>query len=359
MRLGIIGLPKCGKTAVFNAVVGPHKERHAPTHAAVQNIAVVKIPDERLDFLKGLFPEKRSTPTTIELLELHGIFPSPWEVSPEAAASVALLREMDAIVEVVRAFPDPDIPHPKGSVDPQRDINDMDQELILNDLLAADKRIEKLKKSITKPSPTQQRDKEEMEILLRCKETLEKNQEITDVSLSPDQKKIIKGFCFLTEKHRIAVVNIGENQIGQELNLSKIDTRARDVVAFCAKLESEMWELEEAERQEFQKEWGIPEPAGPKLLKACYHALDLVSFYTIEGEEMRVWPLPRGETALAAAGKIHSDIARGFIKAEVISLQDLKALGSLKEAKTHGKLHLVGKDYIVQDGDIITFRFHV
>lgn len=357
MRLGIIGLPKSGKTAVFDAVVGPHKETHAPSSAAVQNIAVVRVPDERLSLLKKIFPEKRTTSATVELLELHGIFPSPWEAHTDAASSLALLREMDAIIEVVRVFESDIVPHTKGSVDHERDIRDMDQELILNDLLLADKRIEKLEVSVKKPTPTQKRDKEELEVLRRCKEALERNEEIIDVDLTPDEKKLIRGFCFLTEKPRIVVENIGEDQLGKAVK--RPPSHAKEVIAFCAKLEQEMWELEEGERREFQKEWGIVEPASDRLLKACWRILDLVSFYTIEGDEMRVWPLPKGQTAHAAAGKIHTDIARGFIKAEVVALADLAELGSVKEAKAHGKLHLVGKDYVVQDGDVITFRFHV
>jgi GTP-binding protein YchF len=356
MKLALIGLPKCGKTTVFDAVVGPHKERQTPAHAAVQHIAMVKVPDERLDLLHTFFPEKRCTPATVELLELVGIFPSPWEVCVESTTAIALLREMDLIVEVIRAFQDETIPHPKGSLDPARDLRDMEQELLLNDLLSAEKRIDKLKKTVTKPTPTQQKDKEELEVLLRCKEALDKGQDVSTLPLTAGQQKLIRGFCFFTEKPRLVVVNVGEDQLG--LEFKDLPTKAQ-VLPLCGKLESELFSLEDKEREEFQKAWGISEPAGPRLLRACYKALNLVSFYTIEGEEIRVWSIPRGETALTAAGKIHSDIARGFIKAEVIGLEDLKSLGSLKEVKAHGKLHVVGKEYIVQDGDIITFRFHV
>ncbi|MFN3467547.1 MAG: DUF933 domain-containing protein [Candidatus Brocadiales bacterium] len=356
MKLALIGLPKCGKTTVFNAVVGPHKERQAPSHSAVQNIAMVKVPDERLNFLHSLFPEKRCTPASVELVELVGIFPSPWEVHAESATALALLREMDLIVEVIRAFPDETTPHPKGSLDPYRDLRDMEQELLLNDLLSAEKRIDKLKKAITKPTPTQQKDKEELEILLRCKEALDKGQDILTLPLTTVQQKYIRGFCFFTEKPRLVVVNVGEDQPGKDF--SDLPTKAQ-VLAFCGRLESELLNLEDKERKEFQRAWGISEPAGPRLLKACYKTLNLVSFYTMEGEEIRVWSMPRGETALTAAGKIHSDIARGFIKAEVMGLEDLRSLGSVKEVKTHGKLHVVGKEHIIQDGDVITFRFHV
>ncbi len=356
MKLALIGLPRCGKTMVFNAVVGPHKERQTPSHSAVQNIAVVRVPDERLEFLHGLFPEKRCTPATVELLELVGIFPSPWEVHAESATALALLREMDLIVEVIRAFPDETTPHPKGSLDPYRDLKDMEQELLLNDLLSAEKRIEKLKKAVTKPTPTQQKDKEELEILLRCKEVLDKGQDVSTLPLTSTQQKLIKGFCFFTEKPRLVVVNAGEDQLDKEFK--DLPTKA-PVLVFSGKLESELLGLEEKEREEFQKAWGISEPAGPRLLKACYKTLNLVSFYTMEGDEIRVWSIPRGETALTAASKIHSDIARGFIKAEVISMEDLRNLGSVKEVKAHGKLHVVGKEHVVQDGDIVTFRFHV
>lgn len=356
MKLALIGLPKCGKTTVFNAVVGPHKERQTPPHAAIQNISMIRVPDERLDFLHSLFPEKRHTPASVELLELVGVFPSPWEVHAESATALAMLREMDLIVEVIRAFTDETTPHPRGSIDPIRDLKDIEQELLLNDLLSAEKRIDKLKKSITKPTPTQQKDKEELETLLKCKEALDKGQDISTLPLTPAQHRYIRGFCFFTEKPRLVVVNVGEDQLAKEFK--DLPTKTQ-VLTFCGKLESELLGLEDRERAEFQKAWGIDEPAGPKFLKACYKTLNLVSFYTIEGEEMRVWSIPRGETALTAAAKIHSDIARGFIKAEVMGLEDLRSLGSIKEVKAHGKLHVVAKEYVVQDGDIITFRFHV
>ena len=344
---------------MFNAVVGPHKERQAPSHSAVQNIAMVKVPDERLNFLHSLFPEKRCTPASVELVELIGIFPSPWSTpggQVESATALALLREMDLIVEVIRAFPDETTPHPKGSLDPYRDLRDMEQELLLNDLLSAEKRIDKLKKAITKPTPTQQKDKEELEILLRCKEALDKGQDISTLPLTAVQQKHIRGFCFFTEKPRLVVVNVGEDQLSKDF--SDLPTKAQ-VLALCGKLESELLSLEDKEREEFQKAWGISEPAGPRLLRAGHKTLNLVSFYTMEGEEIRVWSMPHGETALTAAGKIHSDIARGFIKAEVMGLEDLRSLGSVKEVKAHGKLHVVGKEHIIQDGDVVTFRFHV
>ncbi|HHT9141006.1 MAG TPA: GTPase, partial [Candidatus Tripitaka californicus] len=229
MKLALIGLPKCGKTTVFNAVVGTHKERQTPAHSAVQNIAMVKVPDERLDFLHSLFPEKRCTPASIELLELVGIFPSPWEVHAESATALALLREMDLIVEVIRTFPDETTPHPKGSLDPVRDLRDMEQELLLNDLLSAEKRIDKLKKAITKPTPTQQKDKEELEVLLRCKEALDKGQDVSTLPLTTTQQKQIKGFCFFTEKPRLVVVNVGENQVNREFK--DLPTQAQVVLS--------------------------------------------------------------------------------------------------------------------------------
>ncbi len=356
MKLAIIGLPKSGKTTIFNAIVGPHKEKQAHAHTAVQNMAMVKVPDERLDLLHGFLPEKRCTPATLELLELVGIFSSPLETHQESATAFALLREMDLIIEVVRAFTDETTPHPRGSIDPHRDLKDMEQELLLNDLLSAEKRIDKLKKSVTKPTPTQQKDKEELEVLLKCKEALDKGQDVSTLPLTLVQQRLIRGFCFFTEKPRLVVVNVGEDQLDKKFD--SLPTKAQ-ILTLCGKLEAELLSLEEKDREEFQKAWGIAEPAMQRLLKACYKNLNLVSFYTVEGEEIRVWSIPRGETALTAAGKIHSDIARGFIKAEVMSMEDLKALGSIKEIKAHGKLHLVGKEYIVQDGDIITFRFHV
>ncbi len=355
MRIAIIGLPQSGKTTIFNALTGAHKA--TGVHGGT-NVAVVKVPDERMEFLRQMYNPKKFTLATVEYIDVVGIFTGTGPGRPEVASAVTLLRESDAIIEVARAFKDDSVPHPKGSIDPQRDLREISSELLITDLGIVEKRVEKLKKSITKPAKTQQQDKEELEILLKCKDALEKEQGIDSIHLTDAQKKVVRSFCFLTQKPRIVVLNIGEDQLGNK-TIEKDISDAAGVISMCGKLEMELEGLEEQERGEFLKDMGIDELSGNKLIRLSYKILHLCSFFTVGEDEVKAWTISEGDNAVTAAGKVHTDIARGFIRAEVVHFDDLKQLGSMKDMKAHGKLRLEGKDYIVRDGDIINFRFSV
>ncbi|MBI2560544.1 MAG: redox-regulated ATPase YchF [Planctomycetes bacterium] len=359
MRIAIIGLPQSGKTTIFNALTGAHKETGVRGTGHVgTNVAVVKVPDERMEFLRQMFNPKKFTLATVEFIDVGDIFAEKSAGKPEVATAMGLLRESDAIIEVVRVFKDDSVPHPKGSIDPQRDLREIYSELLITDLGIVEKRVDRLKKSITKPAKTQQQDKEELEILLKCKDALEKEHGIGSVHLTDVQKKTVKSFCFLTQKPRIVVLNIGEDQLGDK-TIEKGISDAAGVISMCGKLEMELEGLEEQERGEFLKDMGIDELSASKLIRLSYKILHLCSFFTVGEDEVRAWTISEGDNAPTAAGKVHTDMARGFIRAEVVHFDDLKQLGSMKDLKAHGKLRLEGKDYIVKDGDIINFRFSV
>lgn len=355
MRIAIIGLPQSGKTTIFNALTGTHKATgvHGGTNAAV-----VRVPDERMEFLRQMYNPKKFTLATVEYIDVVGIFTGTGPGRPEVASAITLLRESDAIIEVVRAFKDDSVPHPKGSIDPQRDLREINSELLITDLGIVEKRVEKLQKSIVKPTKTQQQDKEELEILLKCKDALEKEQDIGSIHLTDAQKKVVRSFCFLTQKPRIVVLNIGEDQMGDK-TLEKGLTDTGEVISMCGKLEMELEGLEEQERREFLQDMGIDELSSNKLIRLSYKILHLCSFFTVGEDEVKAWTISEDDNAVTAAGKVHTDIARGFIRAEVVHFDDLKQLGSMKDIKAQGKLRLEGKDYIVRGGDIINFRFSV
>ncbi len=364
MRIAIIGLPQSGKTTIFNALTGAHKA--TGVHGGT-NVAVVRVPDERMEFLRQMYNPKKFTLATVEYIDVIGIFTGTGPGRPEVASAITLLRESDAIIEVARAFKDDSVPHPKGSIDPQRDLREISSELLITDLGIVEKRAEKLQKSIVKPTKTQQQDKEELEILLKCKDALEKEQGIGSIHLTDAQKKVVRSFCFLTQKPRIVVLNIGEDQMGDKTLAPPLIPPAssggsggvEEVTSMCGKLEMELEGLEEQERGEFLKDMGIDELSGNKLIRLSYKILHLSSFFTVGEDEVKAWTISEGDNAVTAAGKVHTDIARGFIRAEAVHFDDLKQLGSMKDMKAHGKLRLEGKDYIVRDGDIINFRFSV
>ncbi len=359
MRIAIIGLPQSGKTTVFNALTGAHKDTgiHGAGHGGT-NAATVKVPDERMEFLRQMYNPKKFTLATVEYIDVGDIFSGTGPSRPEMASAMSMLRESDAIIEVVRTFKDESVPHPKGSIDPQRDLREINSELLIADLGIVEKRVDKLQKSLSKPSKTQQQEKEELGILLKCKEALEGEQNIGSIHLTDAQRKMVRSFCFLTLKPRIVVLNIGEDQIGNT-TLEKEFPDTAEIISMCGKLEMELEGLEEEERGEFMQDMGVAELSSNKLIRLSYRILHLRSFFTVGEDEVRAWTISEGDNAPTAAGKVHTDIERGFIRAEVVQFDDLKQLGSTKDVKAKGKQRLEGKDYIVKDGDIINFRFSV
>ena len=360
MKLAVIGLSASGKTTVFNAVTGAHRQTGdystAPGHV---NVEVVKVHDERVPLLEETFQPKKIVLPSIEYMDLAGLFADTGSGRGHDAQLLATIREADALVKVIRAFESDRVPHLKGSVDPMRDLRDLDSEMLVADLDIAEKRIEKLESSVKRRTPDQEREKRELALLLRCREAMDQAQSLADLEFSEEEEKLLSGFLFLTEKPSVLVLNVGEDQIGDESIIEPFRGPAAEVIPMCATIEIELSDLEEDDRADFMADLGITELTGHKLIAASHKALDLHPFFTTAHDELGVWMVREGDNAVDAAGKIHTDMARGFIRAEVVSFDDLKELGSMKEAKAKGRARLEGKDYIVQDGDIITFRFNV
>lgn len=368
MKVGIIGLPSCGKTAVFNTLTGGHAEVKAfsGSAAAEPNVGVVPVPDWRQDWLNTLYKPKKSTNATVELVDVAGMAPGAAQKDGFSPQLVGHLRQVDALVHVVRAFTDPAVPHTSGSVDPLRDAELLELELILADLSVVDKRLEKLDQEIQrKKGPERNMAEGEKELLARFKEALTNEQPLRQFKLTDDELKLIRGYTFLSQKPLLLVANIDEGEIGKTdtATVSKLSAfaqaKAAPLLAFCAKTEMEIAQLDEAERGEFLSALGIEEPGRNKLVKAAYQLLDVIPFFTVGEDEVKAWTITRGTIAQEAARKIHSDIARGFIRAEVAAFDALKDCGSWNAAKEKGLVRLEGKDYIVQDGDCINFRFAV
>lgn len=354
MKLALIGLPQCGKTAVFEAVSGVHERSVGHGHVGVP-VASVRVPDERLEFLRAATQPKKVTPATVDFYDAGGLFAGTAAKSDPHALAAA--READGVAKVVRAFENPSVPHPHGAVDPARDLREIDAELLLIDLDQVERRIEKLEQSLHRPVKHDEREKKELAALVRCRATLQQGGTVADVRFSEEENLLLRGFCFLTQKPSVAVVNVGETEMDGGAALEAVRAIAPDAVALCAEVEREIGELEPEERPAFLREMGISEPGGPRVIRTAYAALRAVTFYTTAHEELRAWTIPDGTEAVDAAGKIHTDMARGFIRAEVTAFEDLRSLGSFRETRARGKTRLEGKDYVVRDGDIITFRF--
>lgn len=356
MKLGFVGLPASGKSTVFDALIAgaPTAEQHGP---AAARIASIKVPDERLDVLTEMFQPKKVTHAVIDFVDIHGIISDSGR--DENARLLASLREADALIHVVRLFESDIAPHPRKSVDPRRDIAEIESEMALADLSIIEPRIEKLKVSVTQPKPEQKQEKRELEILTRCREALEKGDKLIALGLPPDDLKVLSSYRFLTLKPEVVALNIGEDKIGDEAAVEALGQGEGVALAMCAQVEMEIAALEdEADRRTFLDEMHITAPASDRLKSAAYKAMCLCSFFTTASDELRAWTIREGDDAVTAAGKIHTDIADGFIRAEVVGFDDLKALGSMKEVKAKGKLRLEGKEYVVQDGDVIFFRFN-
>lgn len=360
--IGIVGLAKSGKTTIFNGLTAGK----ADIHSGTAHIGVAKVPEPRLKTLSDMLHPRKVTPAEVRYIDIGA---SAGGQSKEKATArsqlLAQLSNADAIINVARAFIDDSIPHIEGNVNVERDIASMDLELAFSDLAILGKRLERTEESLKGAKAAERQTfLHEQDMLMKLKAQLEKGTPIREMELTPEEAKAITGYQFLTAKPLLIVANIGENQLAQtksletELNSRYSRPRCR-VIALCGKLEMELAQLDESESQEFRKEYGILEPGLDRAIKVSYELLGLISFFTIVSEEIRAWSVPRGTSALKAAGKIHSDMERGFIRAEVIGYDDLVKSGTLAEARHKGLLRLEGKTYTVQDGDVITFMFNV
>ena len=354
MNIALVGHPLSGKTSLFCALTGTAP---AGGYSEGARVGTVKVPDERVDWLAELYKPKKITHAGLEFTDLPGLSFASASEQAQSMKLIASIRQADMIVLVLRAFENPSVLAYRDRVDPAADFAELCSEFILCDMEQVSNRIEKLKVQITKPTPDRERHKKELELMEEALATLEREEPISRVIRTPDDAKMIRSFGFLTEKPVAVVANVSEQQHD---NPPSIETPAEIAqLGLCASLEQELSQLSEEERGEFMSEMAVETLAAERLVSCCYKTLGLVSFLTYGPDECRAWTIPAETPAVEAAGKIHSDIQRGFIRAEVVAFDDLKAAGDFKAAKAANKVRLEAKNYLVQDGDVVTFRFNV
>jgi len=354
MNFTLFGYPKTGKTTLFNLLTGAKIEIKAYEERKQEpNRRTCPVPDFRLDRLAALYPEKEKKPASVDFVDLAGI--SYDEI--KNSTYLDYLRKADGLTHVVRGFSDPQTPHPKGTINPKDDVLSMEEELILTDLISIENRLDKLEKELQRTKHPE--GEKEKEILEHLRPHLEEGKGIREIQLSPAEEKFTKSFAFLTQKPLLHMINIDEKDIPQIESPERIYSISKKeiaVLAFCGKIEAEIIELEE-EKEIFLKEYGLKELSATRFLKASYTLLGVITFFTIGKKEVKAWTIKKNISALNAAGIIHSDIEKGFIRAEVISWKELLDHSSFQAAKEKAAIRLEGKDYIVEDGDVIFFRF--
>ncbi len=350
MKVGLMGLPGAGVTTLFAIFTGRDYETLITGGKIEVNLGDTRVPDTRLDELDAIFKPKKKTHVALEFadvpveLDTSGVFSS---------FTINNLRNMDALAVIIRAFDNPAVPHPKGDINPLRDLKSISEEAILTDLVQIEKRLER----ITKEGRLKSR---EGELFSMMKDHLESGRPIRDLSLSEDIQKMFSGFKFLTEKPWLVILNTGATPaVALSETLNYLDDNNFPWLEMCGQMELEISGLDPEEQAEFYADLGVQLGARDRFIQGAYRYLNLISFFTVGEDECRAWSIERGTDALGAAGKIHTDLARGFIRAEVISYDDFMLAKSMAMAKKLGKMRLEGKNYVVQDGDIITIRFSV
>lgn len=365
LQAGIVGLPNVGKSTLFNALTAQEAALAAnyPFATIEPNVGVVAVPDERLAVMEKLVKAQKVVPATVEFVDIAGLVRGASEGEGLGNQFLANIRETDAMIQVVRCFEDENIIHVEGSVDPIRDIETIQIELALADLASVEKRREKSQRSAKAGDKVA---KAEMEVLEKLLPALEEGRPARSVDLSDDERKIAKGFFLLTTKPTIFAANVDEDSLANpdaNPHVQKVKEYAAsenaETVVVCAKLEAELVALDESERAEFLADLGVESSGVGNMIKSAYKILGLMSFLTAGEKEVRAWTIPVGTKAPKAAGEIHSDIERGFIRAEIISYDDLVNCGSRKAAAEKGLARLEGKEYIMQEGDVVDFRFNV
>jgi GTP-binding protein YchF len=357
LEFGILGLELSGKSTLFSLLTG---KTPATAHGrTAAHVGIAQVPDGRLDRLSALFKPRKHTPATVRFVDVPGIVKGG-----AASLNVPELRTMDGLAAVTRGFSSESVPHPEGSIDPARDLELVETELLLNDLSVTGNRLERLTREIAKRKAPEL--EAERSILERCRSALEDGTPLRRLDLDDEERRMLKGFGFLSLKPMLVILNVGEDRaadLSGALEHAGFSPwrgqRAVAISAVCATLEQEISVLAPADQAAFLADLGLPDRALDRLLRAAYALLGLVSFFTVGEDECRAWSVPEGTPALKAAGVIHSDFERGFIRAEVMRWEQLVEAGSLAACRTHGTLRLEGKDYLVQDGDVVTFRFNV
>jgi GTP-binding protein YchF len=352
MQTGIIGLPQVGKTTLFRILTKAQVDAKGGQAA---HVGIAKVPEPRLGELAKLYHPKKITYATVQYVDLAGV------QKERMRESLASLRDVDAIAHVIRVFDDPTVPHSEGSIDPLRDATNLDLELILSDHEQITKRLERVDKDLKKKKdPLLELEKA---VLEKCKAHLEAEKPLRELDLAPEERKPIGGFLFLSQRPMLYVLNLGDDEAAEmdkaieKHKLAALQGRKNTaVVAVCGRLEAELAEMDEKEAGELLASYGLKEPGLNRLIRATYDLMGLISFFTAGEPEVRAWTIRKGATAVKAAGEIHSDIEKGFIRAEVVRCEDLLAAGSIHAAKEKAQARLEGKDYIVQEGDVILFR---
>jgi len=361
MKIGIVGLDQTGKTTLFNLLTGRGDHTATAGGRGVANIGTGFVPDGRIDFLSAMYKPKKTIYAKIDLTDVAGFSVSDDGRNSGAAKFLNDVRPCDALIHVLRAFESGSVVHDMGDIDPARDLEAVEMEMLFADLEMIEKRISRIKagKKITKENEA------ELALLNRCYKWLEKGNAIVDMDLTADERTAIRSFAFLTEKPRLAVVNLDENQWETKSWPAQEDLRPMTsklnipLLELCVEAELEISRLPEEDKQLFMEDMGIGQPGIAVLARAVYNLLGLISFITVGSDEVRAWTIEKGTSAKSAAGKVHSDIERGFIRAEVVKYDNIKELGSMAKVKEKGLFRLEGKEYIVVDGDIINFRFNI
>jgi GTP-binding protein YchF len=356
LKVALVGLLESGKSTLFAGLSG---KGIAPVGSTTIEEGLVPVPNERLDWLTEYYKPKKITHATIDCIDLPGLNFVDEHGRALSRRLISHIRTVDMLVLVVRGFEEATVPAYRSRVNPAGDLTELRTELLLADLELVTTRIERLEKQVRKPTKTHDHDKAELALQKKLQETIESEKPISSAIETEAEREMVKSLGFLTLKPIVVAVNVGEGQLDKKFSFPDVVDATVPVISICAKLEYELAQLDAGSRAAFMADLGISESEKSKFVKSCYSAMGLISFLTVVSNELQAWPIKQGTSALDAAGKVHTDIKRGFIRAETFGFDDLKELGSEKAVKAAGKIRLEGKEYIVQDGDIINFRFNI